>query len=193
MRKACQNLKIKRGYEMIKYYETYSWKGGKPIGTNLVNPLEVEKCYKIVADPYYKHLSIEKYSKNRFERVVYDSQLLDFRKLTLRDQIAWHRETLSEGEDLSICMIRNQDDRVILIETLIFEKNRCRRCTVSSVHGIELCYHKMYYKDLDDELDGVVLYDIEGRVVLIKNYEIDPITGDFSNLISENWENQANT
>ena len=94
---------------------------------------------------------------------------------------------LKEEADQTICLLRNQDDRVVLIETLLYEQNRCRSCSLSSVHGIPLSIHRMFYRSCQDLFDGVVFYDAEKRPVMMKQYEIDPETGEFTNLIQEEW------
>lgn len=175
---------------MFKYFHQYYWKDGKPYGNQIVNPAEASSSYKIVVDPYYKRFSIEKYHYTNFAKVIYDSCLLDFRHLTVKDQMAWQRETLQEEKHSSICLLRNQEDRVVLIETLTFESDQCRSCITSSVHGIPLSTHCMYYRSLGDHFDGVVLYDMERRPVMMKVYEIDPLTGEFTNLLIEEWNMQ---
>lgn len=175
---------------MYKHYKNYYWKMGKPYGAEEVDPSQAPFSYKIVSDPYFRRFSIEKYLLTRFEKVVYDSILLDFRHLSLKDQMAWQREVLKEEEDRTICLLRNQDDRAVLMETLTFDQNHCRTCTTHSVHGILLAVHRMFYRALQDAFDGVVLYDLEGRAVMMKSYETDPLTGEFTNLISEEWNMQ---
>ncbi len=175
---------------MFKHFQDYYWKEGKPYGSQEVEPIEAPISYKIAVDPYYKRFSIEKYQYTGFDKVIYDSCLLDFRHLTLKDQMAWQREILKEEKDLSICLLRNQDDRAILIETLSFENNQCRTCQTNSVHGIPLSIHRMYYQCLQDSFDGVILYDIEKRPVMIKVYETDRVTGEFTNLLMEDWNMQ---
>lgn len=172
---------------MFKHFHDYSWKEGKPYGRQEVNPSQTSFSYKIVVDPYYKRFSIEKYKYSNFDKVIYDSCLLDFRHLTLKDQMAWQREILKEDKESSVCLLRNQEDRAILIETLMFEGDRCRECTTRSVHGILLSIHRMYYCCLNDDFNGVVLYDVEKRPVMMKVYETDPSTGEFTNLLIEEW------
>jgi hypothetical protein len=175
---------------MFKHFQDYYWKEGKPYGRKEVDSSQTPYSYKIIVDPYYKRFSIEKYYFAKFDRVIYDSYLLDFRHLTLKDQMAWQREVLREEKDLSVCLLRNQDDRAILIETLLFEGEQCRECTTRSVHGIDLCIHRMYYRSLQDRFNGVVLYDNEGHPVMMKMYETDPLTGEFTNLLFEEWNMQ---
>jgi hypothetical protein len=172
---------------MFPHFREYYWKEGKPYGTQEVAPAQTSFSYKIIVDPYYKRFSIEKYHFIHFEKVIYDSCLLDFRHLTLKDQMAWQREILKEEDNSSLCLLRNQEDRAILIETLTFEENLCRICTTTSTHGVSLAMHRMYYRCLNDPFNGVVLYDIEGRPVMMKVYEIDPSTGEFTDLLHEEW------
>lgn len=176
---------------MFNHYHDYYWKEGKPYGGQKANPSQAPFSYKIIVDPYYKRFSIEKYQYLHFEKVIYDSCLLDFRHLTVEDQIAWQREVLQERKDVSVCLLRNQEDRAILIETLTFEKGHCRSCTISSAHGIPLSHHHMYYRNLNDSFDGVVLYDIEKHPVMLKVYETDFLTGEFTNLLIEEWNMQT--
>lgn len=175
---------------MFKYFRDYYWKAGKPYGREIIDPACHPVSYKIVVDPYYKRFSVEKYHTVLFDRVVYDSLLLDFRHLTQEHQIAWQRELLLEDAQQTTCLLRNQEDRVVLKETLSFEGLHCRSCQTSSVHGLPLATHRMYYKSLQDTFDGVVLYDLEERPVMMKIYETDPLTGEFTNLLSEEWNMQ---
>ena len=48
-------------------------KKGKPYGLQMVSPQESDNSYCIIADPYFKRISIEKYAGTRFDKVVYDS------------------------------------------------------------------------------------------------------------------------
>jgi hypothetical protein len=171
---------------MIKHYQSYFWRMGKPYGKGVLPP-SAECSYKIVTDPYFKRFSVEKYKKGHFDQVIYDSLLLDFRRLNPLNQMAWQKEMLKEQQDISICLLRNEEDRAVLIEKHHFEGDRCRSCTLTSIHGIFLSTHRMYYKALNDSFDGVVLFDVENRPVMMKLYEIDPATGEFSTLLKEEW------
>lgn len=175
---------------MYKYYSDYYWKEGKPYGREAVDPSLTNFSYKIVVDPYFKRFSVEKYHFKQFDKVVYDSMLLDFRHLKLINQTAWQREMLKEEEHLSIFLLRNQDDRAILIETIHYEQQQCRWCQTHSIHGLALANHRMYYKNFNDSFDGVILFDLEDRPVLMKIYETDPQTREFTTLLSEEWNMQ---
>ena len=61
---------------------------GKPYGRDIIDPTVASTSYKIVSDPYFRRFSVEKYQFLQFEKVVYDSYLLDFRHLTVKDQTA---------------------------------------------------------------------------------------------------------
>ena|GEM_PF-998855 len=168
------------------HFGNYHWKVGKPYGKNKVDPTH-PLSYKIVSDPYYKRICIEKYEFGKFLKNIYDSVFLDFRHLRLADQAVWQREILLEESNLRRCLLRNQDDRAILMETLCFESDLCRSCLIHSIHGIHLSTHQMFYKSLLDPFDGVILYDQEKRPVMQKIYTLDSFTGEFDELISEQW------
>lgn len=174
---------------MNTHFSHYYWKMGKPYG---LEPVETkhEISYKIVTDPYHKRYSIEKYRHGQFEKIIYDSIFLDFRHLKPIDQLAWQRECLVEHPEKSVFLLRNAEDRVVLTETQFFEGNWCRRCVVNSAHGISLSTHRMYYKAFDDPFDGVVLYDAEDQPVMMKTYEVDKATGEFTELLTEEWNMQ---
>lgn len=175
---------------MNPHYRDYFWKMGKPYGLEPINSDAIQS-YKIIADPYYKRISIEKYKEGKFSHLIYDSILLDFRHLRSPEQIAWQRELLVEEPNHHVYLLRNQDDRAILQEIVEFEKTYCRSCLIQSVHGIALSTHRMYYKELQDTFNGVILYDQENRPIMQKIYEIDPLTREFDQLVSEEWNMEA--
>lgn len=175
---------------MNRHFLDYYWKMGKPYGKEIVEA-SAPHSYKIVSDPYGKRYSIEKYSQGCFEGIVYDSALLDFRKLQPAEQAAWEKEPLEAEEGCERFLLRNQEDRAILIETHYFEQNRCRSCVVHSVHGVLLSTHRLTYKVLNDSFDGVTLYDSEDRPVMSKRYETDPQTGEFTTMLQEEWVMQG--
>ena len=168
---------------MIKHYKDYYWVKGKPLGRNEVEASTASISYKIVPDPYHRRFSIEKYEMGRFKSVVYDSFLLDFRHLHSREQAAWQKVSLEDNELSSSSLLINQDDRAVLIETYHFEKHFCRSCLIQSVHGLPIAMNRMYYKTLGDSFNGIVLYDLENRPVILKTYELDPVSGDFTHLL----------
>jgi hypothetical protein len=172
---------------MNPHYRDYFWKNGKPYGIEKVDSKHFIS-YKIISDPYYKRISIEKYHFGQFAQTVYDSIFLDFRHLKSPEHTGWQRDLLEEKENKIAYLLRNQDDRAILKEILEFQEHYCRSCMIESIHGILLSTHKMYYTILQDPFNGVILFDQENRVVMKKTYEINPLTEEFDRLISEEWE-----
>ncbi len=178
---------------MSKHYQDYFWKNGSPYGISSFKPGESEivgATYKIVSDPYHKRISIEKYHNGEFTQVVYDSALFDFRHLQPVHQATWQKTAVSESEQLSICHIRNQDDRLILIEEYRFDNGLCRECRASSPQGILLSVQKIYYESLNDPFNGVILFDSNDHQVLKKRYQFDTETQQFTDLLEEQWDIQ---
>lgn len=173
---------------MSLYYSDYVWKNGKPYGIKPVDLPEKGMAYKVIADPYYKRISVEKYLDENFVCIVYDSALFDFRSLKPAEQIAWQKNVLPERNEKAKCAIRNQDDRLILIEEYEFENIFCRECRSTTPHGILVAVQKMFYCSLKDPFDGVVLYDVNAHPVIFKRYNIDPLTKDFAELLEEEWD-----
>lgn len=149
---------------MNSYFVDYHWKDGIPYGLHPTPSSEKEALsYKIIMDPYRKRISIESYLYGAFNKIIYDSFLLDFRKLNPQEQLAWQKETIHETPQETISLIRNMEDRIILIEKQFFEEERCRECRIFSMHGIHLSTHRM-------SLDEVILYDANEHVVLRKPF-----------------------
>ena len=174
---------------MHKHFRDYYWKKGKPYGIQVVNAKDQQVSYKIVTDPYFKRFSIEKYHFESFDKIIYDSLLLDFRRLTLKDQNAWEREIVQEDNDKQHCLLRNEEGRAVLIEILTFSNDKCIACETKSIHGITLSKHCMYNSK---SFNGVILYDSNERPVMQKSYETDPETGEFTNLLEEKWDMSQN-
>lgn len=179
---------------MLKHYLDYHWVNGKPYGTQTLekSPIEEQLSFRIVADPYYKRISVEKYKGSHFFETIYDSALLDFRHLKPVDQNAWSKEVIEQSPTQIVALLRNQDDRTLYIETCVFEGLRCRECRIQTVQQIPVSTHKMYYKALGDRFDGVVLYDNSGRPVMFKTYTVHPETGEFADLEKEEWKLDKN-
>lgn len=170
----------------IEHYQDYFWKMGKPYGQHPTDQ-RASVSYKIITDPYHKRYSIEKYQQGLFKKIIYDSILLDFRHLNPIDQVAWQKELMKEEEQFAMYLLRNQDDRAILIERQSFEKNWCRSCFIYSAQGILISKHRMYYQAFGDAFNGVILFDSEDHPVMTKTYQIDLETGEFTTLLSEEW------
>lgn len=178
-----------QGFSMLQYYMDYVWKNGSPRGSKPCTEEEIKKntTYKIVADPYYKRISIEKYEIENFTEVVYDSALFDFRHLKLGEQLAWQKIPIHETENTAISHIRNQDDRLILIEKYRFDSGLCKECHTFSPFGPLVSIQKIFYKKLKDPFNGVTLFDSNNRLVMAKYYEFDESSNAFSQLIKEEW------
>jgi len=172
---------------MSKYYRDYVWKEGIPYGIDPL-PENAEMSYKIAMDPYRKRISIEKYKKGNFSEIVYDSALLDFRHLKSAEQTAWQKVIYDEKPDQIISHIRNQDDRLVFIETYRFEKDFCKECFAKSPHNVPISHQKMYYTSLQDAFNGVVLFDNNNHPVMFKEYQVDEGTGEFTELLEEQWD-----
>ena len=174
---------------MTRHYKDYVWRGGLPYGVGPVDEDELlgSITYKISSDPYHKRVSIEKYEKGRFSSIIYDSALFDFRQLKLGEQLAWQKTLINETDQAATCHIRNQDDRLILIEEYHFEGDRCRECKAYSPIGHLISIQKISYKDLKDGFNGVTLLDSQGRTVMSKHYDWDDTTKQFTTLLKEEW------
>ncbi len=175
---------------MSLYYRDYLWKNGLPYG---LHPCDEKKgdLYKVLSDPYHRVVFIEKYRDGQFNTLVYDSRLLNFRKLSPQTQTAWQRTVTTENDSLIVSEIRNEDDQFIIKETMHFEGNLCRRCTLTSPQGIFLGEHRMSYTYLGDKDNSVYLYDSNEHCIMYKEYVFNEEELQFSDLIKECWEPSA--
>lgn len=174
---------------MNKNFKDYFWKEGIPYGIEVADSVSATQglTYKIIMDPYRKRISIESYRQGQFSAVVYDSALLDFRHLKAAEQTAWQKIIIYEGDDGMRCLIRNQEDRLLFVETYLFQEGLCRECRVVSAHGVPLSLHRMFYTALHDAFNGVILYDQNSHPVMSKRYEVDKDTSEFTTLLLEDW------
>lgn len=171
---------------MTKYFLDYVWIGGKPFGIKPAEPNGI--AFKIISDPYFKHITIERYTKDQFTDIVYDSALLDFRHLRRPEHAAWQKNTLTNDQGNPIAQIHNQDDRLIFIETYRFVQDLCKECYVTSPHGFLLSIHRMYYSKFGDPFDGVILFDRNDHPVMIKRYQFDEVQQQYTELLEEQWD-----
>jgi hypothetical protein len=178
---------------LSKSFEDYVWKNGKPYGIAKKPSHKNDISYKIIADPYYKRISIEKYNEGSFISIIYDSAIFDFRHLKPAEQNAWQKIIFKDNEIKTTCHIRNQDDRLILIEEYAFENNLCRECRSFSPHEVQISSQKMYYKMFNDPFNGSVLFDTNDHIVMYKTYQADPLTNEFSDLLTEEWDMSKST
>ena len=174
---------------MTVFFLDYYWKEGKPVGRQAVTLEEASALkivsYKIVIDPYYKRISVECYLEGKWHSVVYDSFLLDFRKLNERDQLAWQKEVLSssnDGNEVS-CLIRDQEDRVVVLEKHQLKNGVPISCKIFSPHGVLVASQEMHYLSWGGAFNGVILLDTSGRVVLKKTYAFDEESFQFTDLL----------
>lgn len=172
---------------MSVYYRDYIWKDGLPYGVDPV-PESAQISYKVLSDPYHRQVFIEKYVDGRFSSLIYDSRLLNFRKLNPQNQTAWERTIVSETEERIVAHIRNEDDQLIVIETMDYVDGLCRLCRLESPQGIFLSEHRMHYKCLGDAYDGVAMFDSNDHQVLLKKYTFDEESRQFTDLLTESWE-----
>lgn len=174
---------------MITHYQNYFWKNGRPQGQGKVIPSDepLTQSYRIQTDPYHKRYSIELYAGRRLKKVVYDSLLLDFRRLKESEQQGWQRECIRQEGAKSSFWIRNQEDRAILREKLEFNGSLCRKCRIYGPQGLLLATQTMFYTVLGDAWNGVLLHDRHQHLVLAKRY----LAGDdgvFQELLEERWD-----
>jgi hypothetical protein len=168
---------------MADYFADYYWKKGVPQGIGLCDPVK-GISYKIVTDPYHKRYTIEIYESGVFFELAYDSFLLDFRKLTPVEQTAWQREAIHTTPDETTNVIRNIDDRIIVIETIRYVDHLSRECIIHSPHQVLLAKQVMFYEKLQDPFNGVILYDRYDKPVMVKVYSLDE-KGEFAELLEE--------
>lgn len=167
------------------FYEEYVWKKGFPVGRKkLKNPSL--KGFKIISDPYHKRVSIEHYQNGLFDYTIYDSLILDFRQLHITEQTAWRKEVVEQSDSHMKILIRDMDDRIIFIEHQTFEQNLCRKCDIISPHGYLASTHQLYYENLGDPFNGVILFDANQHPVMIKKYTVNEQM-EFTDLIEEEW------
>lgn len=170
----------------LSHFEDYFWRDGKPIGTKKTLP-NSPLSFRIIADPYKKRFSIEKYVLGKCQEVIYDSNLFDFRHLKAGADAAWQRECIEETEERKMSYIRNMDERIILKEEALFAGNFCKGCKIYSPQGTLIAIQKIM---LNNPWNGVILQDILGHPILIKHYELDPASGEFTTLLMEIWDHR---
>lgn len=163
-------------------YQDYRWKDGIPYGISLPEKGTIF-TYRLFQDPYRKRFSVEEYEKGAFKRVVYDSGSFDFRVLFKEEDAAWQREILEEDPTVMRSIIRNMEERIILIEEHLYKDGICLGCKLYSPQGVFVGTQTVLDKERGDEFDGVKLEDATGRKVLQKKYAKDPVTGDFGALL----------
>jgi len=183
-------LDIVHWRRMHPLYRDYIWQKGIPVGQGRLSEPDVDapsSAYKIVVDPYRKRFTIECYQGPVFQCLVYDSQLLDFRHLKPATQQGWQREVIHQSDSEIICLIRNQEERLLYRELHSFAGSLCRECRITSLHETLLSTHRMYYTHLGDRFNGTLLYDSNHHLVLAKRYACGT-GGEFTDLLEERWD-----
>lgn len=173
---------------MSGFYLDYYWSQGVPKGLHSLDKAEAV-CFKVITDPYRKRFTVEKYSGPQFHSVVYDSFLFDFRMLKKKEEMeAWTRESVSETRECQRNLIRNMEERILLVEEIGFIGQHCHSCRLLSPHGIWTGTQMISKKEEGHPFNGVTLYDTLNRPVLIKKYEVDSLSGEFTQLLEEEWD-----
>lgn len=171
---------------MSKYYKDYVWRNGIPYGIcSQKEPMG--SYYKIPMDPYRKRITIEYYENNLFKKIIYDSSFLDFRHLKQSEQTGWQKMLYANEKNTIINHLRNQEDRLICIETCLFRENYCVECRLHSPHGILISIHLLYYEQLKDPFNGVVLFDSNNHKIMSKKYSLEKDSLEFSEILEEQW------
>lgn len=166
-------------------YAAYRWKKGIPYGTTTTSSHTID-AYKIIHDPYYKRLTIEKYRQGTFLEVVFDSHFIDFRHLNERNQKAWGRQIIEETLTSTTCLIRDMDDRILFLEKHYFENGLCLSCEIFTPQGWLLAINQMFYQVKGDLFNGVILYDREKNPVMKKRYSLTS-ENEFHEVLEECW------
>lgn len=169
------------------HFQDYFWSNGKPRGVKKTTK-NASLSFRIIVDPYHKRYSVERYHLGHFKDAIYDSNLFDFRHLKKGEEAGWQREILKETPHQQLALIRNIEERAILIEEAEFQEELCRTCKILSPHGIWIATQKMLHRSLGDDFDGVALLDILDHPILVKHYEKSPKTGEFGKLLDEVWD-----
>lgn len=173
---------------MSKHVADYFWQNGMPRPRRYIEQ-EAALSYKIVADPYNKHISIEKYLNGDFSAIIYDSAQLDFRHFSQQGHAAWERTLINENSEEARYLLRDHNDRIRFLEICLFDAGVCRQGVVRSPDGMLLCRHRICYMALGDPFDGVELYDKNDHIVMRKLYM--PMGDDekltFGDMLSEDW------
>lgn len=170
-------------------FQDYFWKEGIPIGLRPRKGVSLlPRHYKIVTDPYRKRWVVEKYTEGVWEGVIYDSALFDFRRLKIMAEEPWERETICRTREQETILLRDPEDRLVAREIFSFQGGKQKRWELQSIHGIPICSHTLFSTLWGDSFSGLVLRDREGRMILWKQYELDPNTHAFSKLVRESWD-----
>ncbi|CRX37813.1 hypothetical protein [Estrella lausannensis] len=152
------------------FYRDYVWIKGKPQGRE--NPpgqqLDTTSRYKIVRDPYGKRHSVELYKDGKFQGIIYDSHLFDFRLCVSKMESSWQKIDAELVDHHPASLIRDQDDRTIAEERYIFAHGLCTECHIHYPGGPLVAVQKMFYEGASEEPSAVALFDQHFKPVGIK-------------------------
>lgn len=152
----------------------------------------IDTCVKIATDAYFKRYVIERYKKGIYQETLYDSALLDFRKLDPKIQLGWQKASIQISSEKQVHRLLDLEERTLLLETSFFKEGLCVLTKSHHPQGTLLCENHLFYKQFGSILNCAILLDRIGKPVVIKEYEQDSC-GEFSTLLYENWECKKET
>jgi hypothetical protein len=146
------------------FYRDYAWKKGSPHGFKRGAHLK-GISYRILSDSYQKKVVIERYKNRKFDLCIYDSSLIDFRKLKNQEgKELWYSEELSfKKSDLESALVRDECDRAVVIERYHYLEGTLVETEIFTPHQILIARQKFTYFSEDQLL--MKFYDVEGKLV----------------------------
>ena len=140
-------------------YKDYAWKKGCPYGLEKgINLKGIS--YRILSDSYQKKIVIERYKKGKFDLCIYDSSLIDFRKLKNQEgKELWYSEELN----FESALIRDECDRAVFIERYHYIERDLVETEIFTPHQILVARQKFTY--LPEGKLLMKFYDVEGKLV----------------------------
>jgi hypothetical protein len=168
------------------FFTNYYWEKGRPKGTGLAKKPE-KNCFRIITDAYFKRYIVERYDQGLYQETLYDSFLLDFRKLDSKNQLGWQKVCVFSTKEKEIHRLLDLEERTILVETSYFKEGLCLLTESHHPQGTLVCKNQLLYKQFGDNINGSMLLDRGGRVVALKEYKFCQERV-FTDLLYENWE-----
>lgn len=171
------------------FYRDYVWIKGKPQGreNSSSHAPETVDRYKIVKDPYGKRHSLEWYLEGKFQGIIYDSNLFDFRLCVSKMESSWQKIDMEMIDNHPAAIIRDHDDRTIAEERYVFTHGLCTECRIHYPGGPLVAVQKMFYETGKEEPSAVALFDQHIKPVGIKIFgQKDPDKGAIC--IYESWD-----
>ena len=172
-----------RKFLMYPCCTDYSWSNGRPVPLDSV-PLDSLdlRHYRLITDPYGKRTTIELHKDGFLQRCIYDSDLMNFRKLSELEDLDVTRDKIEGG-----AVIRNDEDRALWMEYYRFDGDICVGAEIRSPHGSLIGVQDISYTKLGRPFNGVILRDAEAKAVTMKTYRVDE-EGEFLELLEEHWD-----